>query len=77
MTQDLFSQWLNRLDRYIEKKQERKILLPVDNCYAHEKKQNAADLQNVCVDILSPKNNSKEQLLEVRGEGHYVGEGTA
>ena len=64
MTQDLFFEWLSRLDRYIGDTQGRKILLLVDNCSAHGKKHNVPDLQNVRVEFLPPNTTRKVQPLD-------------
>lgn len=64
MNKELFFSWLGRLDRYIGATPGRKILLLLDNCSAHGKKEDLPNLQNVLVEFLPPNSTSKVQPLD-------------
>lgn len=64
MTKELFFWWLERLDSYIRRIFGRKILLLVENCSTHGKKENFPPLQNVCVKFLPPDTTRKMQPLD-------------
>jgi len=64
MTTVLFCEWLRRLDRYVGRTAGRKILLLIDNCSAHGKKETMPALRNVRVEFLPPNATSKVQTLD-------------
>lgn len=64
MNRQIFFNWLQRLDRYIGRTAGRKILLLIDNCSAHGKKEDLPFLQNVRVEFLPPNTTSKVQPLD-------------
>ena len=61
---ELFHGWLQRLDQYIGRTPGRKILLLLDDCSAHGKKESLPELQNVHVEFLPPNTTSKVQPLD-------------
>ena len=64
MNDEIFFEWLRRLDRYIDPETGRKILLFVDNCSAHGKHDMMPDLSNVRVEFLPPNKTSKVKPLD-------------
>lgn len=64
MTKCLFFAWLNRLDVYVGSTTGRKILLLIDNCSAHGRKDELPKLENVRVEFLPPNTTSKVQPLD-------------
>lgn len=64
MTKELFFAWLKRLDLYIGRTPGRKILLLLDNCSAHGKKEEMPPLHNVRVEFLPPNTTSMVQPMD-------------
>eukprot|EP00171_Calliarthron_tuberculosum_P004123 IDg4123t1 len=64
MNTPLFYAWLIRFDNFIDRKPGRKVLLMIDNCSAHGKRETLPPLRNVRVDFLPPNTTSKVQPLD-------------
>lgn len=64
MTQTLFYDWLNRLDRYVSLKANQKVLLLLDNCTAHGNNGTAPELNHIDVLYLPPSTISRLQPLD-------------
>ncbi|XP_067686985.1 tigger transposable element-derived protein 6-like [Haliotis asinina] len=60
MTSDLFTEWVNKLDQSM-RRQNRKVLLLIDNCPAHPRVPN---LKNVTVAYLPPNTTSRIQPMD-------------
>lgn len=64
MNTPLFFAWLVRFDNCIGRTVGRRVLLLVDNCSAHGKKDTLPPLRNVRVEFLPPNTTSKVQPLD-------------
>lgn len=64
MTMRLFHGWLGRLYQYIDRLLWCEILLLLDNCSAHGKKEKFPEMKNICVEFLPPNTKSKIQPLD-------------
>ncbi|XP_067650869.1 tigger transposable element-derived protein 4-like [Haliotis asinina] len=60
MASDLFTEWVNKLDQSM-RRQNRKVLLLIDNCPAHPRVSN---LKNVTVAYLPPNTTSRIQPMD-------------
>lgn len=63
-TKELLFGWLTRLDSYSRLTAGRKILLLVDDFFAHGKKKKFSPLQNIRVEFLPPSTASNMQPLD-------------
>lgn len=64
MTTDLFFQWLARFQTYVAKSPDRKVLLLIDNCSAHGKKEALPCLPNIRVEYFPPNCTSIIQPMD-------------
>lgn len=64
MNQNLSYAWLARFEAFIWRTSERQVLVIIDNCSAHGKKEIIPELNDIRVQYLPPKTTSKIQPLD-------------